>query len=459
MEAPRITKKKLADLQRTDTTSLWHPFTQMQDYGQAEPLIIERGRGSYLYDSEGKRYLDGVSSLWVTVHGHRKKQIDDAIIRQVGKICHSTLLGLSNVPAIELAGKLVEIAPPGLTRVFYSDSGSTAVEIALKIAYQYWQQLSRATRKKQRFISLTNAYHGDTIGAVSVGGIDLFHEIYRPLLFKTLKAPSPYCYRCPFDKTHPACGLECLNRLEDVLRQQHSRTAAFIMEPLVQGAAGMITFPKGYIAGARGLCTRYKVLCIADEVATGFGRTGRLFACEHERVRPDIMCLAKGITGGTLPLAATLTTDEVYGAFLGEVHECKTFYHGHTYTGNPVACAAACANIEIFKKERVVAKLQPKIKQLGARLRQLHSYAHVGQVRQCGFMVGIELVADRKTKQPYALRQRMGHRVILEARKNGVIIRPLGDVIVLMPPLAIQEKELDRLCDVVFAAIAAVTGQ
>ena len=459
MEAPRITKKKLKRLQQIDTTTLWHPFTQMQDYSRAEPLIIERGRGSYLYDCKGNKYLDGVSSLWVTVHGHRKKQIDDAIIAQVGKICHSTLLGLSNVPAIELAGRLVEIAPRGLTRVFYSDSGSTAVEIALKIAYQYWQQHSRGTRKKKKFISLANAYHGDTIGAVSLGGIDLFHEIYRPLLFKTFKAPSPYCYRCPRGKTHPSCGLDCLNALEDILRAHHGETAGFIMEPLVQGAAGMITFPKGYIAAARDLCSRYKVLCIADEVATGFGRTGRMFACEHEMVRPDIMCLAKGITGGTLPLAATLVTDEVYSAFLGEAHECKTFYHGHTYTGNPVACAAACANIDIFKKEQVIERLQPKIKQLKRRLRELHAYRHVGQVRQCGFMVGIELVADRNTKQPYALQERMGHRVILEARRHGVIIRPLGDVIVLMPPLAITEKALDRLCTVVFAAIRQITSR
>ena len=229
------------------------------------------------------------------------------------------------------------------------------------------------------------------------------------------------------------------------------------MEPLVQGAAGMITFPKGYCAAAAGLCARYKILCIADEVATGFGRTGRMFACEHEHVKPDIMALAKGITGGTLPLAATLATDEVYSAFLGEVHECKTFYHGHTYTGNPVACAAACANLDVFRKEHVLAHLRPKIRQLTARLRELQNYRHVGQVRQCGFMAGIELVADRVTKQPYALRERTGHRVILEARRHGVIIRPLGDVIVLMPPLAIKKHELDRLCDVVFAAIRTIT--
>jgi adenosylmethionine-8-amino-7-oxononanoate aminotransferase len=429
----------------------------MQDYSRSEPLIIERGRGSWLYDIDGNAYIDGVSSLWITVHGHRKRQIDRAIISQVGKICHSTMLGISNVPAIELAEKLLRIAPQGLTKVFYSDSGSTAVEIALKIAFQYWQQKSPATKKKRKFVALANAYHGDTVGSVSVGGIDLFHKVYRPLLFKTFRAQSPYCYRCPYKKKHPSCKLHCLNSLEEILHRHHGEIAACVIEPLVQGAAGMLVFPKGYLAGARSLCSRYNVLFIADEVATGFGRTGRMFACEHENVRPDLMCLAKGITGGTLPLAATLATDEVYSAFLGDVQECKTFYHGHTYTGNPVACAAACANIDIFRSEKVLSRLQPMIRQLRCRLQELKDFAHVGQVRQCGFMVGIELVADRKTKKPYPVQERIGHRVTLEARRHGVIIRPLGDVIVLMPPLAIRAHELNILCDVVFAAIQTVT--
>jgi adenosylmethionine-8-amino-7-oxononanoate aminotransferase len=459
MEKKRRSAATQKRLKHIDTTCIWHPFTQMQDYSCSDPLIIERGQGSFLYDIDGTAYIDGISSLWVTVHGHRKRQIDEAIISQVGNICHSTMLGISNIPAIELAQKLLRIVPQGLTKVFYSDSGSTAVEIALKIAFQYWQQKSPATRKKKKFVALTNAYHGDTVGSVSVGGMDLFHKVYRPLLFKTFRAESPYCYRCPYKKTHPSCKLHCLHSLEEILRRHHGEIAAFVIEPLVQGAAGMLVFPKGYVAGARELCSRYKVLFIADEVATGFGRTGAMFACEHEKVRPDLMAIAKSITGGTLPLAATLATDEVYSAFLGDVHECKTFYHGHTYTGNPVACAAACANIDIFRKEKVLARLQPKIRQLRRRLEELKGLQHVGQVRQCGFMVGIELVADRKTKKPYSVQQRIGHRVILEARKNGVIIRPLGDVIVLMPPLAISRQELDTLCDVVFAAIKTVTGQ
>ena len=449
-------KEKLL-LEALDKQYLWHPFTQMQEYRQLTPLIIERGSGSYLYDIEGNRYIDGVSSLWVTIHGHRKKQIDTAIIRQVNKISHSTLLGLTNAPAIKLAQKLVAIAPRGLTKVFYSDNGSTAVEVALKIAFQFWQQSSRAARGKKTFVTLHNAYHGDTLGSVSVGGIELFHRIYKPLLFKTYKADAPYCYRCPLQLHYPSCKIECLNSLEKTLKKHHAEIAALIMEPLVQGAAGMIVFPRGYVKAARELCTRYQILFIADEVAVGFGRTGKMFACEHENVRPDLMAIAKGITGGTLPLAATLATDTIYDAFLGEVQDLKTFYHGHTYTGNPVACAAALANLAVFEQERVLDALQLKIKLLKKKLKAFYNLSHVGDVRQCGFMVGIELVEDRDSKKPYPLQKKIGQRVILEARRRGVIIRPLGDVIVLMPPLSISARELEKLTDVVYESIQTVT--
>ena len=449
-----INAEKLKDL---DKKYIWHPFTQMKDYLESSPVVIERGKGSYIYDVEGNRYLDGISSLWVNVHGHRKKQIDDAIIAQVKKISHSTLLGLTNVPAVRLAENLVKISPKGLTKVFYSDSGSTAVEIALKIAYQYWQQKSPATRGKKKFISLTNAYHGDTVGSVSVGGIDLFHQIYEPLLFKSFKAPAPFCYRCPLKKRFPECGLDCLNRFESLLQKHHNETAAFIVEPMVQGAAGMITFPEGFLSATRRLCSRYNVLFIADEVAVGFGRTGRMFACEHEKVEPDLMAVAKGITGGTLCLAATLATDEIYNAFLGESKDLKTFYHGHTYTGNPIACAAAIASLKIFKEEKVLENLQKKIRILRQHLKSFNILKHAGDIRQCGFMVGIELVKDIKTKKLFLPEQNIGHRVILEARKRGVIIRPLGDVIVLMPPLSISEPELGTLLEVVFESIKAVT--
>lgn len=446
-----------ARLEQLDKNYIWHPFTQMQDYCRLKPLIIERGKGSWLYDMEGNRYLDGVSSLWVTIHGHCRQEIDAAIIRQVKKISHSTLLGLTNVPAVRLAQKLVNISPRGLAKIFYSDNGSTAVEVALKIAFQYWQQASRATRTKKNFVTLHNAYHGDTLGAVSVGGIDLFHSIYKPLLFKTFRVHSPYCYRCPLKLEYPACGLECLNALEKTLKTHHAKIAALIMEPLVQGAAGMIVFPRGYVSAARDLCARHNVLFIADEVAVGFGRTGKMFACEHEKVRPDLMALAKGITGGMLPLAATLATDRIYDAFLGEFQELKTFYHGHTYTGNPVACAAALASLDVFERQNILAALQPKIRLVKERLQTFYHLRHVGDVRQCGFMVGIELVADCDTKRPYPIKNKMGQQVIFEARRRNVIIRPLGDVIVLMPPLSITAKELEMLLDVVYESIRVVT--
>ncbi|HLE42313.1 MAG TPA: adenosylmethionine--8-amino-7-oxononanoate transaminase [Nitrospirota bacterium] len=458
MSVKRNKQRRTApEIESLDKQYLWHPFTQMSDWEKEPQIVVESGNGSTLIDIRGKRYLDGVSSLWVTVHGHRKKEIDRAVSAQLKKIAHSTLLGLSNVPAVLLAEKLIQIAPPGLSKVFYSDSGSTAVEIGLKITFQYWQQKGQAFRSKTGFISLKEAYHGDTIGSVSVGGIDLFHEIYKPLLFHSRKIDTPHCYRCALGKTYPACGLACAQQAEEVLRSHGRETAALIIEPLVQGAAGMLVSPPGYLRRIRELCTKYNVLMIADEVATGFGRTGKMFACEHEGVSPDIMCVAKGITGGYLPLAATLTTGEIYRGFLGEYRELRTFFHGHTYTGNPLACAAAIANIDLFKKEKTLRKLEPKIAYLFEQMGRLKRLKHVGDIRQKGFMAGIELVKDRETKEPYPLEDKMGIRVILECRKKGLIIRPLGNVIVLMPPFSISMKELKRIMDIVYAAIKNVT--
>jgi adenosylmethionine-8-amino-7-oxononanoate aminotransferase len=457
---PRSRRKKtnLADrIEQLDKQYIWHPFTQMRDWEQEPQIIIESGKGNTLTDVRGKKYIDGVSSLWVTVHGHRKREIDLAVSRQLKKIAHSTLLGLSNVPAALLAEKLVKIAPKGLSKVFYSDSGSTAVEIGLKIAFQYWQQKGPEYRSKTGFISLREAYHGDTLGSVSVGGIDLFHQIYKPLLFDTWKIETPYCYRCSLGKTPTSCGLACAKKAEEVIRKRSHETAALIIEPLVQGAAGMLIQPRGYLRKIRGLCTKYNILMMADEVATGFGRTGTMFACEQEKVVPDIMATAKGITGGYLPLAATLTTEKIYEGFLGEHRELRTFFHGHTYTGNPLACAAAIANIDLFKKEKTLGKLQPRIAFLTRELRRFAKLAHVGDIRQKGFMVGIELVKDRKTREPYPLEDRTGIRVIGEARKHGLIIRPLGNVIVLMPPLAITRTELGRMVDIVYSAVKTVT--
>jgi adenosylmethionine-8-amino-7-oxononanoate transaminase len=470
-------------LARTDRQYVWHPFTQMGDWERETPLIIEEGSGCSIKDVTGRWYLDGVSSLWVNLHGHRKKEIDEAVRAQLDKISHSTLLGLSNVPAIRLAERLIHLAngeklrvkseettspsspspgaspfdrqPPALTKVFYSDNGSTSVEVALKMAFQYWRH--RGIEGRNRFLSLNNAYHGDTLGAVSVGGIDIFHSVFGPLLFKTYKAPSPYCYRCELGSEYPDCGLACAGRMEETLKAHHSEIAAVIIEPLVQAAGGMIVSPPGYLGRVRELCSEYGVLMIADEVATGFGRTGRMFACEHESVIPDIVCLSKGITGGYLPLAVTVTTDEVYQAFLGEFRELKTFFHGHSYTGNPLGCAAALACLEIFEREKTLDAMQPKIALLERRLAGMALLPHVGNVRNKGLMAGVELVKDKETKGPYAWEDKMGWRAALHARQDGVIIRPLGNVLVIMPPLSIREDELGHLLDAIENAIRAVT--
>lgn len=441
-------------LAKDDKDFVWHPFTQMKEWLKDEPLIIEEARGSYLRDSKGKWYLDGVSSLWVNVHGHRKREIDLALKEQLNKVAHSSLLGLGNVPSIELARELVKIAPSGLKRVFYSDSGSTAVEIALKMAYQYWQIKGKP---KTAFIHLENSYHGDTIGSVSVGGIDLFRKGYKKLLFKSYKVDAPYCYRCPKGKIYPLCGFECLNMLKETFSMRHQKISALIVEPLVQGAAGMIVWPQGVYEEMAGLCKKYNVLLIADEVAVGFGRTGTMFASTQEAVSPDILCVAKGITAGYLPLAATLATKEIFDVFLGDYKERKTFFHGHTYTGNPLACSAALANLEVFKKERTLERLKSKIELLRRGLEKFETLQHVGDIRQKGFMAGIELVKNKKTKEPYPREDKIGAKVCRKARDYGLILRPLGDVVVLMPPLSISNSELIQLLGGAYEAIAEVT--
>lgn len=448
-------RARMRQLEADDRQHVWHPFTQMKDWERDSPLVIEEGRGVYLRDTDGRRYLDGVSSLWVNLHGHRKRALDQAIIAQLGRVAHTTLLGLANIPSIELARRLVKLAPRGLTRVFFSDNGSTAVEVALKMAIQYWQL--RGSQTKRAFVSFINAYHGDTIGAVGVGGIDLFRGRFAPLLFKTYQVPTAYCYRCHLGLTYPSCATACLEDLERILRIHQRKIAAVVIEPLVQAAAGMLMTPPGYLRRVRDLCTRYGVLMIVDEVATGFGRTGRMFACEHERVRPDLLCLAKGLTAGYLPLAATLTSDEIYSAFLGEYKEFKTFFHGHSYTGNPLGCAVALANLKVFAREQTLKRLQPKIRFLVRQLRPLADLVHVGEIRQRGLMVGIELVKNRATRAPYPLEDQRGILVAREARKHGLLIRPLGNVIVLMPPLSVTMPQLARMIRIIRQAIVAAT--
>lgn len=427
----------------------------MADWQEDEITIIESAEGSLLRDVKGQTFIDGVSSLWCNVHGHRVPEIDEAIQEQLGKVAHSTFLGLSNVPAIELAEEIIELAPQGLTRVFYSDSGATACEIALKMALQYWQQKGKG--EKQKFVKLQHAYHGDTLGAVSVGGIQLFHDIFKPLLFKTYELPAPFLYRWPQQISEEKVLNESLKAMERLFSEKGHEIAAFIMEPLMQGAAGMIQHPKGYLEGARRLTLKYDILLIADEVATGFGRTGALFACEQEDVAPDLMCLAKGISGGYLPLAATLATEEIYQSFLGRYEEFKAFFHGHTYTANPLACAAGRASLKLFKKNAVLEGLKPKIKLIKSYLEKMRTLEHVGDVRQVGMMVGIELVADKRTKQEYDASRKLGYRVTVQARKLGIWIRPLGNVIVLMPPLGISMEHLEKLLQATELAIREVT--
>jgi adenosylmethionine---8-amino-7-oxononanoate aminotransferase len=445
-------KPRHEQLLAQDFAHVWHPFTQQRLWPGDQPLIIDRAEGNWLIDTLGRRWLDAISSLWVTVHGHRKKELDDAIRAQLDKVAHSTLLGLASAPSIELAAKLVQVAPKGLSRVFYSDSGSTSVEVALKMAYQYWRQVGRP--EKKRFAALAEAYHGDTLGSVSVGGIELFHERFHDLLFDVVRVPAPHAYRWD---GRDVLG-ESLAQAEKILVERGHALAALVVEPLVQGAAGMWLQPKGWLSAIAALCKKHDVLLVCDEVATGFGRTGTMFAVEQEDVQPDFLCVAKGLTGGYLPLAATLTTDRVYEAFLGTAAEGKTFFHGHTYTGNPLACAVAVANLALFETERTLEKLKPAVDALARGLERIATLPHVGDVRRRGLMVGIELTTDKATKGEYPYGDRVGFQVCLAAREHGVLLRPLGNVLVLMPPLSITVEEVELICRAVERSIVKVCG-
>ena len=442
-----------------DKRYLWHPFTQMQDWLTKEPVIIEGGEGCYLIDIDGNRYIDGIASMWTNVHGHNHPELNAALKTQLDKIAHTTLLGYSNIPAIQLAQKLVEITPAGLDKVFYSDNGSTAVEVALKMAYQYWQHKGEPQRKL--FIHFDNAYHGDTIGAMSVGGINSFHTTFDSLLFKGIRVSAPEDYRSSHTinavsndskvKTH------WLNAVELAFSEHAGQIAGIVLEPLIQGAGGMLISPKGFLKELAALAKRSEILLIVDEVMTGFGRTGKMWACEHEDVTPDLLCTAKGLTAGYLPLAATLATDEIYNAFLGEYRDLKTFFHGHTFTGNPLACAVALENISIFERENLLSKLQPIIEHFRNRLQEFYELQHVGDVRVCGLAAGVELMKDPDTGTPYPFEERVGIKVCKEALTRGAILRPLVNTIVLMPPLQISISELDALLDIVWTSIETVT--
>jgi adenosylmethionine-8-amino-7-oxononanoate aminotransferase len=417
-------------LLQLDRRHVWHPFTHMRQWLADEQIVITDAEGMYLIDSDGRRYLDGVSSLWCNVHGHRVAEIDGAIVAQLKRVAHTTMLGLCSEPAILLAERLMRLVPRGLEKIFYSDAGATATEIAFKLAVQYWHNLGRGG--KNEIVGFGEAYHGDTVGAMSVGRVEAFHRAYFPMLFPVHFAPSPV-----------AKG--CLDELEKIFRERGERIAAVCIEPIVQGAGGIVVHPRGFLAGVRKLCDAHDVLLIADEVAVGFGRTGKMFACEHEGVSPDLMCLGKGISGGYLPLAATLATQKIFDAFLGETWEGKTFFHGHTYTGNPLACAAAIASLELFEKNNIVKSVEAKAAKLAEMLDEIRGLPHVGEIRQKGFMVGIELVESKESKRRFDPKRRIGAEVCQRIRQQGVILRPLGDVVVIMPPLAMGLEDLKKI--------------
>lgn len=429
----------------------------MTVYREDQAPIIADGDGFFLIDVEGRRYIDGVASMWCNVHGHRVPEIDAAVKAQLDRIAHSTLLGQGNVPSIELAKELTDWLPQPLTKVFYSDDGATAVEVAVKIAYQYHCQTS-GTKKRDTFLCLGDAYHGDTLGSASIGGVASFHALFEPLLFPTIKLPPPVAYRPPQGHTAESWLRHCYDAVEEAITKNHDRIAAFVIEPLVQGAAGILTHPPGYLQRIRELTADYGILLIADEVAVGCGRTGTFLACEQENVTPDLVCLAKGLTGGYLPLAATVATDPIYEAFLGPPQAMRTFFHGHTYTGNQLGCAAALANLKLIAHNRVLDCVNRNAQHLAMRLATLAEHLHVGEVRQRGMMCGVELVADKQTKERFPFADRVGAAVCKAARKRGVLIRPLGDVVTIIPPLAIPVDLLDRICDAVAESIDEICG-
>lgn len=453
---PPFSPEMIDRLRHWDHTELWHPFTPMTAYAREQAPIIVSGEGFYLRDIAGRRYLDGISSLWCNVHGHCVPELDAALRDQLARIAHTTLLGASTPAAIQLAHELVRRTPDGLNHVFFSDAGSTAVEAALKIAVQYHYLKSAGASRRTRFARLADAYHGDTLGSVSVGRIADFHRCFDNLLFPTITVPCPVAYRVPTGFDEASWLDHCYRQVEQVLAEQGGSIAALILEPLVQGAAGVQVHPPGYLRHVRELTKRHGIPLIADEVAVGFGKTGTLFACEQEQVCPDILCLAKGITGGYLPLAATVVSSEIHEAFLGEPHEGRTFYHGHTYTGNALACAVALASLELIEKNAVLENVHSLEACLGQRLEPLRSHPHVGEIRRKGIMVGIELVADKLHKTPFAPELRMGHQVTLAARARGAIIRPLGNVVVLMPAVAMPLSLLEELCDIIIESIDEV---
>ena len=427
---------------------IWNAFTPMARYDSEPRLVIDRAEGNRIIDRDGREYIDGVASIWAIVHGHGHPHIVEAIRRQAERLQHSTLLGAAHSPALELTQRLAAHVPGGLTRFFYSSDGASAVEAALKMALQYWVNTGRPERR--RFAVMEMAYHGDTLGAASLGGEGPFRKPYESAMFEPLRFANPHPRGCGLCSPEGGCSLACVGSLERLLDERGGEIAAVIVEPRVQGAAGIVVAPEGHLARVADLCRSHGVLLIADEVATGFGKTGAMFACDLEGVSPDIMVLGKGISGGCLPLSATVASDRVYDAFHDPDDYGKTLCHGHTYGGNPIACAAALASLDIFEHEPVLARVGDRAAFLGERLREvLGEHPLVGEIRQQGLMAAVDLVADRASRRPLPASEQTGWRACMKARDRGVFVRPIGDTVVVMPPLSIEEGELSRICEAV----------
>ena len=441
---------------KSDLKYIWHPYTQAKEALLLPPVLIERAKGIKLYDSKGNFYFDTISSWWCNVHGHNHPRIKEAIKKQVDLLEHVLFAGFTHQPAIELAGKLIALTKNKFNRIFFSDNGSTSVEVALKMSFQYWHNLGK--KNKTKFVSLDYGYHGDTIGAMSVSGLDLFNKVFSPLLYPSYKVPSPYCYRCPVKKNKASCVIDCIKPLEKLLKDRHGEICAIIIEPLVMGAAGMIIYPKEYLKQAADLAKKYKVHLILDEVAVGFGRTGKMFAYEHiPGIKADFLCLSKGITSGYLPLAVTLTTEQIFQAFYGEYAERKTFFHGHTYTANPVACSAGLASLNIFKEEKTLQKVNKLMPFFHQGLEKFRDLDLVGDVRYIGFIGAMELVKDKKTKEGFGLKRRLGLEVYKRGLKENLVLRPLGDIIYLFLPLCTSKVQIEDILKRTYSVIKSLS--
>ncbi|GAA3655551.1 adenosylmethionine--8-amino-7-oxononanoate transaminase [Asaccharospora irregularis] len=445
------------DLVEKDLKYIWHPCSQMKDYEELPPIIVDRARGIYLYDTEGNRYADVVSSWWCNLLGHCNERVNNAVKTQIDKLEHVIFANFSHKPAITLCEKLSNVVPKGLTKFFFTDNGSSAIEAAMKMSFQYHYQTGNPQKKK--FMALSDAYHGETLGALAVGGESMYSEIYKPILMDIIRIDGPDCYRCKYGKCRESCSAECFEPVEKAFNDYGEEVCSFIIEPLVQGAAGMKIYPPVYLKKLRECCDNQNVHLIADEIAVGYGRTGKMFACDHAGISPDIMCLSKGLTGGYMPMALAITTDEVYSAFYDDYNKGKAFMHSHTYCGNPLACSAAIEVLNTMEDEKIIEKANKNSIYFNELIKQtLGDYKFVGDIRNIGLINAIELVKNRETKESFDSKDRIGYQIYKEALKMGVVLRPLGDVIYFNPPLTITREDIDFVVDVCDKSIRKILG-